>query len=99
MTSKPVSALKSLIGEHVMIILRGPARVPSVIKKSIVYTSTFIGWIKYFDKEFIYMGDNPEDDVWQTLIKRNDISVISISPSDEELIMGSLHPDKDEDVN
>jgi hypothetical protein len=97
--SKSVSALKHLIGEHVMIILRGPARIPSVMKEGLVHTNTFIGWVKHFDKEFIYMGENPGDDLWQTLIKRSDVSVISISPSDEELMMGTLHPEKDEDVN
>lgn len=85
------STLSKLKNRHIIMVLRGNVKIPMMTPdKQFVNSNTVIGYLKGFDDEFLYIGQEEKEKDWKMLIKRFDVSAIYITPTDEELAMESL---------
>jgi hypothetical protein len=92
---KKRSTLSKLKNRHIIMVLRGNVKIPMMTPdRQFVNSNTVIGYLKGFDDEFLYIGQEEKTKDWKMLVRRFDVSAISITPTDEEMAMESLLSEK-----
>lgn len=87
MTSKTVQTLKELYVEnYVVIIMKDMKMMAMVNDEELQVSSMMEGYVVDVDEYFVYLSDDEKSDVSRA-VKHDIISIIQISPDEDDVIM------------